>query len=119
MNISIIAKKPFYDKFFLAPCMAGYLRLALVDSLSFDSLTNRGGAINNYDNSNFALSNLISTNTQEVSLHKGLKKTFYHEIKDVHKFGNHITAMLSYSDIIQIGGAAAIQYAGGPAIELE
>ena len=28
--------------------------------------------------------------------------------------GNHITAKLSYADLIQLGGYAAIEYTGGP-----
>jgi len=108
MNISIIARKPFYDKFFLTPSMPGFLRLALVDSLSFDLSSNTGGAINNFNNSNFA----------KLRKYAGIK-LLYNEIKDIKNTGNHITEMLSHSDLIQIGGAASIQYAGGPFIDLE
>lgn len=36
------------------------------------------------------------------------------QINDIKTDGNHITAMLSYSDLIQLGGYAAIEYCGGP-----
>lgn len=32
--------------------------------------------------------------------------------------GNHITAELSLADLIQIGGIAAVEYTGGPTIEI-
>lgn len=37
-------------------------------------------------------------------------------IKQVKEDGNHITAMLSYSDIIQLGGYTAVEYCGGPSM---
>lgn len=107
MNISIIAKKPFYDKFFLAPTMPGFLRLALTDSLSFTK-EGRGGSINNYTSSDFLKNKKIHD----------LKK-YYTEIQDVQYAGNHITSMLSKADLIQLGGAASIQYCGGPFIDVE
>lgn len=30
--------------------------------------------------------------------------------------GNHITAMLSYSDLLQLGGYTAVEYCGGPSM---
>lgn len=36
------------------------------------------------------------------------------QIEDIKTDGNHITAMLSYSDLIQLGGYAAVEYCGGP-----
>jgi catalase (peroxidase I) len=38
------------------------------------------------------------------------------QIEEIKNFGNHITAMLSYSDLIQLGGYAAVEYAGGPSM---
>ncbi len=38
------------------------------------------------------------------------------EFKDIKYHGNHITAMLSMSDIIQLGGYAAVEYCGGPSM---
>lgn len=107
MNISIIARKPFYDKFFLAPTMPGFLRLALIDSLSYNK-NGLGGPINNYTSHDFIKNKKISD----------IKK-FYTELEDIHEKGNHITNMLTRADLIQIGGAAAIQYCGGPYIDLE
>ena len=37
-------------------------------------------------------------------------------VKDIKKNGNHITAMLSYSDLIQLGGYTAVEYCGGPSM---
>lgn len=36
------------------------------------------------------------------------------QIEEIKEDGNHITAMLSYSDLIQLGGYAAVEYTGGP-----
>ena len=38
------------------------------------------------------------------------------EINDIKNEGNHITAILSYADLIQLGGYAAVEYCGGPAM---
>lgn len=38
-------------------------------------------------------------------------------VEDVKKNGNHITAMLSYSDLIQLAGYTAVEYCGGPSME--
>lgn len=37
-------------------------------------------------------------------------------IRSVKDNGNHITAMLSYSDLIQLGGYTAVEYCGGPSM---
>jgi len=37
-------------------------------------------------------------------------------IKSVQHHGNHITAMLSYSDLIQLAGYTAVEYCGGPSM---
>ena len=37
-------------------------------------------------------------------------------VENIKKHGNHITAMLSYSDLIQLGGYTAVEYCGGPAM---
>ena len=37
-------------------------------------------------------------------------------IQQVKVDGNHITAMLSYSDLIQLGGYTAVEYCGGPSM---
>lgn len=37
-------------------------------------------------------------------------------IKEVKNNGNHITAMLSYSDLLQLGGYTAVEYCGGPSM---
>jgi hypothetical protein len=40
-------------------------------------------------------------------------------IKEQQTEGNHITEMLSLSDLIQIAGASAVEYAGGPFINVK
>jgi hypothetical protein len=107
MNISSIARRPFFDKFFIAPCMPGILRLALIDSLSFNSKTQTGGAIDNFRNSDFT----------KLKCYSGLKK-HYKIVEEINYNGNHITTMLTMSDLIQLGGAAAIHYANGPFIDV-
>jgi catalase (peroxidase I) len=108
MNISIIARRPFFDLFYKSPSMPSFLRLALIDSLSFDSNKSIGGPINNFLNHKFL----------KQRINQGLKP-FLKEINEIHNEGNHITSMLSVSDLIQIGGAAAIEYSGGPKISVK
>lgn len=108
MNIRVLAKKPFYDLFYLAPTMPNFLRLALIDSLSYNSTSNSGGTLNNFDNYHF----------KKQYICKGLSKTLK-DINEISKDGNHITVMLSKADLIQIGGAAAIEYTGGPEIDIK
>eukprot|EP00340_Litonotus_pictus_P003585 CAMPEP_0170514024 /NCGR_PEP_ID=MMETSP0209-20121228/584_1 /TAXON_ID=665100 ORGANISM="Litonotus pictus, Strain P1" /NCGR_SAMPLE_ID=MMETSP0209 /ASSEMBLY_ACC=CAM_ASM_000301 /LENGTH=234 /DNA_ID=CAMNT_0010797923 /DNA_START=62 /DNA_END=766 /DNA_ORIENTATION=- len=88
--------------------MHGFLRLALSDSLSFNPSSKLGGSIDNFRESAFLKSKINS----------GLKK-YYKDVLDVHSFGNHVTAMLSVADILQIGGASAVQFAGGPYIDVK
>lgn len=107
MNISSIARRPFFDSFYIAPVMPGFLRLALVDSLSFNFSSKTGGAIDNFRNSEFMKLKCLS----------GLK-THYKKVQDIHVNGNHITTMLTMSDLIQIGGASAVHYCGGPFIDV-
>ena len=102
----IIARKAFYDKFFLKPSMSGFLRLALSDSLSFNS--HSGGSVENFKEKAFL----------KLKANHGLKQ-WYNDVLDIHSNGNHITRMLSVADLIQIGGAAAVQYSGGPEIDVK
>lgn len=37
-------------------------------------------------------------------------------VKGVKENGNHITALLSISDLIQLGGYTAVEYCGGPSM---
>lgn len=37
-------------------------------------------------------------------------------IQDVKEEGNHISTLLSYSDLIQLGGYTAVEYCGGPSM---
>lgn len=38
------------------------------------------------------------------------------EVNEIHSSGNHITGLLSRSDLIQLGGYAAVEYCGGPSM---
>jgi L-ascorbate peroxidase len=38
------------------------------------------------------------------------------QVQEIQKTGNHITTLLSTSDLIQLGGYAAVEYCGGPAM---
>lgn len=38
------------------------------------------------------------------------------QIKEIKDTGNHITEKLTYADLIQLGGYAAVEYCGGPAM---
>lgn len=106
MNIRSLARKPFYDFMFLNPMMPQLLRVALSDSLSFSPNTPNSGARGHFNFNKFRK----HTN----GLTKGFKL-----VKEIKEEGNHITERLSISDLIQIGGAAAVEYTGGPYIELK
>lgn len=36
------------------------------------------------------------------------------QIAEISEIGNHITHVLTWSDLIQLGGYAAVEYCGGP-----
>ena len=38
------------------------------------------------------------------------------QVEEIKKSGNHITALLSQADLIQLGGYAAVEYCGGPSM---
>lgn len=38
------------------------------------------------------------------------------QIEEIKEDGNHITAILSYADLFQLGGYAAVEYCGGPSM---
>ena len=38
------------------------------------------------------------------------------QVDEIKRHGNHITTLLSYSDLIQLGGYAAVEYCGGPSM---
>lgn len=107
MNIRVIARRAFFDKFFVTPSMPEFLRMALSDSMSYDKAEEKGGAINNFRNAAF----------KKLKIHHGMNSRIK-DLNEIHKDGNQITIMLSSSDLIQIGGAAAVQYCGGPFINV-
>ena len=108
MNIRSIARKPFFDFMFLNPLMPQLLRVAMSDALTYSPNIESSGPRAHF---NFGKFRKLKVNT-------GLTKA-YKAIKEIKEEGNHITERLSISDLIQIGGASAIEYAGGPYIELK
>ncbi len=103
MNLNHIAKKPFFDLFYRQPCMALLLRGAFHDAGTFCQTSKTAGPRGTL---RFDQARLEGT---------GLEFAMEH-IEEIKHDGNHITALLSYSDLIQMGGYAAVEYAGGPAM---
>ena len=54
---------------------------------------------------------------EELKRHDNASLEFaIEQIREIQEDGNHLTALLSYSDLIQLGGYAAVEYAGGPSM---
>ena len=102
MNINHIAKKPFFDLFYRTPCMPTMLRLALTDAASFKQDGSLQGP------TGLLMHSAVKKNPELV--------TALHHITDMKEEGNHITEMLSISDLIQMGGYAAVEYCEGPSM---
>jgi len=102
MNLNHIAKKPFFDLFYRSPCMAQLLRLAYQDSGIFS----RSGGSRALIHYKAELDRPENTGLQFAM----------EQIEELKEDGNHITALLSYSDLIQLGGYAAVEYTGGPSM---
>ena len=107
MNIRSIARKPFFDFMYMHPIMPQLLRIAISDSLTFDVNKENSGARGHFNFSRF----------RKLKANTGLNK-FFKFIKEIKEDGNHVTAALSISDLIQLGGASAVEYCGGPFLEL-
>ena len=103
MNLNHIAKKPFFDLFYRSPCMAQMLRAAYHDAGAFCKSNVAGG---NRGALRFALGQ---------PEHQDLQFAI-EQIEEIKTDGNHITELLSYADLIQLGGYAAVEYAGGPSM---
>jgi catalase (peroxidase I) len=108
MNIRSLARKPFFDFFWLYPHMPQMLRIALSDALTYSPEVPTSGAKGNFNFSKF----------RKLKVNSGLGKAFK-IIKEIKEEGNHITERLSISDLIQLSGASAIEYCGGPYIEMK
>lgn len=105
MNLNHIAKKPFFDLFYRSPCMAQLLRAAFHDAGMFCKTPVIAG------------SRGTLRFPSEVAKVQGTGIDFAMEqIEEIKVDGNHITALLSYSDLLQLGGYAAVEYAGGPSM---
>lgn len=103
MNLNHIAKKPFFDLFYRSPCMAQMLRAAYHDAGAFCKSNVASG---NRGALRFALGQ-----TEHQDLQFAIE-----QIEEIKTDGNHITELLSYADLIQLGGYAAVEYAGGPSM---
>jgi cytochrome c peroxidase len=107
MNLNHIAKKPFFDLFYKTPCMPQLARAAFQESASYNhaSSSNKGGV-------NGAL-----RLKERLALPENKEYKFAMDrIHDIKVEGNHITDILSYSDLIQLGGYCAVEYCGGPSM---
>lgn len=105
MNLNHIAKKPFFDLFYRSPCMALILRASF------------------HDAGMFCKTPVVAGSRGTLRFPSELKKVegtgldfAMEQIEEIKHDGNHITALLSYSDLIQLGGYAAVEYTGGPSM---
>ena len=99
MNLNHIAKKPFWDLFYKTPCMSQLVRLAFNDAVRFNPQTYEGGA-----NASIRFNSALER-VENTGLEFALK-----QISFMKTDGNHITALLSTSDLIQLGAYAALEY---------
>ena len=105
MNLNHIAKKPFFDLFYKTPCMPQMARAAFQESASFNHGSRTGGV-------NGAL-----RLKEKLALPENKEYKFAMDrVHDIKVEGNHITEILSYSDLIQLGGLCAVEYCGGPSM---
>lgn len=105
MNLNHIAKKPFFDLFYAKPVMPALLRAAIYDATALNADGTARGP-----RGTATLKNQLA-----VAKSKELKLAIS-EVKKLKTNGNHITHMLSISDLIQLGGYAAVEYCGGPSM---
>ena len=103
MNLNHIAKKPFFDLFYARPVMPALLRAAIYDATA----RNSDGSVRGPHGTAALKSQIAFAKSKELKL-------AISEIKKLKSDGNHITHMLSVSDLIQLGGYAAVEYCGGP-----
>ena len=99
MNLNHIAKKPFWDLFYKTPCMSQMVRLAFNDAIRYNSGAGTGGA-----NASIRFNNALER-VENTGLEFAMKQVIFMKTD-----GNHITAMLSISDLIQLGAYAALEY---------
>ena len=105
MNLNHIAKKPFFDLFYSKPIMPALLRAAIYDA----STLNSDGSVRGPQATATLKNQLAIAKSKEL-------KSAISEVKKIKTNGNHITHMLSVSDLIQLGGYAAVEYCGGPSM---
>ena len=103
MNLNHIAKKPFFDLFYARPVMPQLLRAAIYDA-----------TVLNADGSFRGSRATLAIDAQQEFHHSKELRDAWHEVAQFREHGNHITEMLSYADLIQLGGYAAVEYCGGP-----
>jgi L-ascorbate peroxidase len=105
MNLNHIAKKPFFDLFYAKPVMPALLRAAIYDATAL----NTDGTVRGPHGTATLKNQLAIAKSKELKLAIA-------EVKMLKANGNHITHMLSISDLIQLGGYAAVEYCGGPSM---
>jgi len=88
MNLNHIAKKPFLDWFYRKPIMAHFLRAALYDA---------GTVI---DNQVVGSKGVLRFNTELQRAQNPQLNIAVKMCEDIKKKGNHITAILSVSDLL-------------------
>jgi catalase (peroxidase I) len=103
MNLNHIAKKPFFDLFYAKPYMPQLLRAAMYDATVMNADGSRRGA-----------RATVLIPHQHDQIHSKELRDACNEVLKMKENGNHITYELSYADLVQIGGYAAVEYCGGP-----
>ena len=99
MNINNIAKKPFWDLFYKTPCMSQMIRLAFNDAIRYNASVGTGGA-----NASIRFKSALDR-VENTGLNFAMQ-----QVASIKTEGNHITALLSTSDLIQLGAYAALEY---------
>jgi catalase (peroxidase I) len=99
MNLNHIAKKPFWDLFYKTPCMSQLIRLAFNDAIRYNARDKTGGA-----DASIRFDNALNR-VENTGLNFAMKQILFAKTD-----GNHITNMLSLSDLIQLGAYAALEY---------
>jgi len=103
MNLNHVAKKAFFDLFYRTPCMAQLLRAALYDATRVGADGKPTGP----------RAHMILSNQRAIAKSPELAEAFQN-LREIFENGNHVTRMLGPSDVIQLGGYAAVEYCGGP-----
>jgi L-ascorbate peroxidase len=102
MNLNHIAKKPFLDAFYSKPYMPHLLRAALHDATTAFSSGHKGPT------------GVLRLQTELEKSNSAQMRNAVKMVKEIQAKGNHITTLLSFSDLLQLGAYTAVEYCGGP-----